>query len=94
MIPSLFGVVFCLLGILGKQSKSLRTQARNATLLLASLGMAASFGGFRAIAIFLFGGPEPVQMQAAISQSVMAVLCLLFLILGVKQLIASRKNQE
>ena len=92
MIPSLFGLAFCLLGILGMKSDSLRKHAMNASFLLASLGLAGSFSGFWSTATFLFGGPEPLRMQAAISQSVMAVLCLLFLILGIKSRIDTRKK--
>lgn len=94
LIPSFFGLAFCLLGILGKKSESLRKHAMHAALLLASLGMAGSFSGLWTTLTYLFGGPEPLRMQAAISQSVMAVLCLLFLILGVKSFIDARRGNS
>src|SRR5690625_31955 len=94
LIPSLFGLAFCLLGIVAKKSESLSKHAMHAALLLALLGAAGSFSGFRAILTYLFGGPEPMRIEAALSHSVMAGLGLLFLILGLKSLIARRRSEE
>lgn len=94
LIPSFFGAVFGLLGLLGKRSESMNKHAMHAALLLAILGLAGSFSGLWSMFSYLLGGAEPARMAAAISQTIMAVLCLLFLILGIKSFIDARKNRE
>src|SRR5690625_249240 len=92
LIPSLFGLAFCLLGIVAKKSESLSKHAMHAALLLALLGAAGSFSGFRAILTYLFGGPEPMRIEAALSLPVVTELRLLSLILELKSLIPTSSS--
>lgn len=93
LIPAFFGVAFGALGMLGKRSESMRKHAMHAALLLAILGLGGSFGGL--IALFgMLGGETPDRLNAVIAQSVMAVLCILFLVAGVRSFIEARKARE
>jgi len=94
LIPSLFGIVFAILGVVAKKSESLRKHTMHAALLLALLGLGGSFSGLRMTATALFGGEMPVRFSAAASQAVMAVLCIFFLIFGIKSFIDARKARK
>ena len=94
LIPAFFGAVFGGLGMLAKRSEATRKHAMHAALLLAILGLGGSFGGLTAIIGLIFGGEAPERMSAALSQSVMAVLCIIFLIAGIKSFVDARKSSE
>jgi hypothetical protein len=93
LIPAFFGAVFGGLGMLANRNEPMRKHAMHAALLLAILGLGGSFGGLTAIIGLIFGGEAPERMSAAISQAIMAVLCIIFLVLGVKSFIDARKAQ-
>jgi len=93
LIPAFFGAVFGGLGMLANRNESMRKHAMHAALLLAILGLGGSFGGLTAIIGLIFGGEAPERMSAAISQAIMAVLCIIFLVLGIKSFIDARKAQ-
>ena len=93
LIPAFFGIVLAGLGFLAKSSESMRKHAMHAALLLALLGLAGSFSGLMALIGALFG-IIPERMNAAVSQSIMAVLCIIFLIAGIKSFVAARKEQK
>lgn len=93
LIPAFFGIVLAGLGFLAKRSESMRKHAMHAALLLALLGLAGSFSGLVALIGALFGA-IPERMNAVISQAIMAVLCIIFLIAGIKSFIAVRKEQK
>ncbi|MEX1211359.1 MAG: hypothetical protein WEA36_00800 [Balneolaceae bacterium] len=93
LIPSFFGVVFYGLGMLGAKNESMRKHAMHAALLLALLGLAGSFGGLTSV-FGALGGTPIERPAAAFSQSLMALLCIFFLILGIKSFRAARMSQE
>ena len=92
LIPAFFGVVFGGLGMLAKRNETMRKHAMHAALLLALLGLGGSFGGLTAI-ISAIGGTLPDRPQAAISQAIMAVLCIIFLVAGIKSFVDARKER-
>lgn len=92
LIPSIFGMVFVGLGLLARKSDPMQKHAMHAAMLLALLGLGGSFTGLRQIMTALFGGEMPVRFTAASSQAVMAVLCIFFLIFGIKSFIDARKT--
>ena len=94
LIPSFFGAAFVGLGFLARKSDNLQKHSMHAALLLALLGLGGSFTGLRQIITALFGGDMPVRFTAAASQAVMAVLCILFLVLGIKSFIDARKAKK
>ena len=93
LIPAFFGIVFAGLGFWGKSSESMRKHTMHASLLLALLGLGGSFSGLIALVSALFG-TMPERMAAVVSQSIMAVLCLIFLIAGIKSFIDARKSKN
>ncbi|TVQ65835.1 MAG: hypothetical protein EA360_07810 [Balneolaceae bacterium] len=93
LIPAFFGIAFGGLGMLGKRSESMRKHAMHAALLLAILGLGGSFGGLMAL-FGMIGGESPERLNAVIAQAVMAVLCIFFLVAGVRSFIEARKARE
>ncbi len=90
LIPSAFGIVFFILGLVGQKSESMRKHMMHAALLLAILGLGGSFSGLIQM-IGAIGGSMPERPAAAGSQSIMALLCIFFVIAGVKSFIDARK---
>lgn len=93
LIPSFFGIAFAGLGFLGNKSESMKKHSMHAALLLAILGLGGSFGGLISM-IGAIGGEMPERPAAAIGQAIMAVVCIVFLVAGVKSFIDARKNKE
>jgi hypothetical protein len=91
LIPSFFGMVFYGLGYLADKTEEMRKHAMHAALLLAIFGI---FGTYRGLmSVFGAMGGTPIENPAAAySQAIMAILCLFFLILGVKSFIDARKE--
>lgn len=94
LIPSLFGIAFIGLGLLARKSDDMQKHSMHAAMLLALLGVGGSFTGLRQITSALLGGDMPVRFTAAASQATMAVLCILFLIFGIKSFIDARKEKK
>lgn len=91
LIPAFFGLVFFGLGYLAEKSEDMRKHAMHAALLLAIFGI---FGTWRGLMNVLGGMTgEPIENPAAAyAQGLMAILCIFFLILGVKSFIDARKE--
>jgi hypothetical protein len=89
LIPSAFGLVFLLLGLLAR-GENLRRHAMHAAAALALLGF---LGTARAIAqVFtLLGGGTVERPQAVPLQALMAVLCAVFAALCVRSFIQARR---
>ena len=82
LIPAAFGLVLALLGLAAQSMENLRKHLMHAAVMLALIGfivpavrLVTKFNGMSA---------------AAISQLVMAVLCLVFVVLSVRTFIAAR----
>lgn len=90
LIPAFFGIVFTGLGYLGNKKENLRKHTMHAALLLAILGLGGSFGGLISM-IGALGGEMPERQAAAIGQAIMAVVCIVFLVAGIKSFIDTRK---
>jgi hypothetical protein len=93
LIPAFFGIVFVGLGLLGSKKESMRKHAMHAALLLAILGIGGSFGGLMGM-IGAIGGEMPERPAAAIGQSIMALICIFFLIAGIRSFIDARKKPK
>ncbi|MFU8811846.1 MAG: hypothetical protein ACNA78_02695 [Balneolaceae bacterium] len=93
LIPAFFGLAFAGLGALANAKESMRKHAMHAALLLAILGLGGSFGGL--ISVFgVLGGGELERPAASIAQAIMALVCIFFLIAGVRSFIEARKAEE
>ena len=91
LIPSFFGMVFYGLGYLADKTEEMRKHAMHAALLLAIFGIFGTYRGLMSVFGAMSGNPIE-NPAAAYSQAIMAVLCLFFLILGVKSFIDARKE--
>lgn len=93
LIPAFFGIAFIGLGIMGIKKESMRKHVMHAALLLAILGIGGSFGGLVNVLGFLAGN-ELERPNAAYAQAVMALICIYFVIAGIRSFINARKGTD
>jgi hypothetical protein len=90
LIPTLFGIVFMILGLVGRK-ESARKMVMHIAMFLALLGVIGSFPGL--IKLFpLLTGAEIARPVAVIAQAIMAVLLIYYLGMGIKSFIDARKK--
>ncbi len=90
LIPSIFGIVFILLGIFAEK-ESRRMLAMHLAQLVALLGIIGTFTGILDV-ISWMGGNQEVNVLAATVRALMAVLCIGYLLLGFKSFIDARRE--
>ena len=90
LIPAFFGVLIIVL-ILGTQNNKYHKHAMHVVMVLAVLGLLGSVSGVAKLFILLSGG-EVLRPAAAVSQSAMAVLCIILLAFGIKSFIVVRRK--
>jgi hypothetical protein len=90
LIPAFFGIVLFLLGYAGKNEKR-RKHVMHAAALVALIGFIGSVQGFVPLLTMATGG-EVARPGAAAAQSIMALLCLAFIIFAVRSFIQARKG--
>lgn len=86
LIPAVFGILLLILGILAWGKENLRKHLMHAAVLVALLGFLASAG--RLVTKL----SEITLTMAYVSQILMAILCLVFVILSIRSFIDARKN--
>jgi len=88
LIPAFFGIVLVILGFLARTKENLRKHLMHAAVLIALLGFILTAGR-------LLSKMSSLTLSAAvISQIAMALICLIFLILGGKSFADARRNSE
>lgn len=88
LIPTFFGVVLFILGLLAQSKESMRKHLMHAAIVVALLGFIMPVGR-------LVSKMAELTMSAAVvSQIAMAVVCLAFVILAIRSFAAARKNRE
>lgn len=92
LIPSFLGVPMLVLGWFGLTEKNLKHTMHGAAVLML-LGFFGTVGGLLKLPTLLTGG-ELERPSAVAIQSIMAILCLIFLVFAVKSFIDARKNKE
>lgn len=93
LIPSIIGGLILLCAILAIFKESLRKHAMHAALLIAVLGMLGTvMGVIKLITLITSGSVD--RPLAAVSQTVTFVLCLAFVIFGVRSFIAARRARS
>ena len=90
LIPAMFGAVFMILAMLAVK-ESRRKHVMHAAVLLALVGLFGSFTGLLDL-LAVAGGQTGVNVAAAVSRSIMAVVCIVYIGLGVKSFIDARKG--
>ncbi|MDZ7693296.1 MAG: hypothetical protein U5K69_19625 [Balneolaceae bacterium] len=92
LIPAFFGAVFLILGFAAKKESILKHVMHGAAV-LALLGLFGSGQGL--INVFkMLGGSAVERPQAAISQAIMAICCIVFLVVAVRSFIKARQAKE
>ena len=86
LIPAIFGAVFVICALVAR-NESMRKHAMHAAVSVGLIGALAALG--RAVPAMLNGGD--VMRPAFISQAIMAVLLIVYVVLGVQSFIAARK---
>ena len=92
LIPAFFGLVFLILGIAARK-ESIYKHVMHGAAVLALLGLFGSAGGLLDV-FYMMGGTSVERPDAAISQAIMAVVCIIFLGAAVKSFIDARKAKE
>jgi hypothetical protein len=86
LIPAFFGLVIAVLGAVAKSNDGLRKHLMHGALLVALIGFAIP--AFRLLSNL--GGIS--LTPAVVSQAAMALLCLIFLILGIQSFVNARRS--
>jgi len=92
LIPAVFGVIFLILGLVAAKKESWRKHLMHVAVVLAVLAVFGTFKALGQVPILLSGGELSRPPLAVISQSVTAVLSVLFIGLCVRSFIQARKN--
>lgn len=92
LIPTFFGIPMLIFGWLALNEKYLK-HAMHGAAVLTLLGFLGTLSGV--IKFFRMIGGEEMQRPAAVTvQTIMALLCFLFLIFAVKSFIDARRNKQ
>ena len=92
LIPTFFGIPMLILGWLGMNEKYLKHTMHGAAVLML-LGFLGTISGL--IKFFkMLSGVQQERPSAVTVQSIMALMCLIFLIFAVKSFIDARKNKK
>ena len=88
LIPAFFGIALAVLGVLSQLKEGLRKHLMHVAVVVALLGFIATAG--RLISRL----SELTATPAVISQAVMALVCLVFVVLAIRSFAAARRNRE
>ena len=90
LIPALIGILILLCGAIAIFKENLRKHLMHAALLIALLGFLGTVMGVIKL-ITLIAGGSVERPLAVVSQSLTAVLCLAFLLIGIRSFIVARR---
>jgi hypothetical protein len=86
LIPAFFGIALAGLGIAARAKEDLRKHLMHGAVIVALLGFIATAGRL------LSRLSELTATPAVISQAIMAIVCLVFVILAIRSFAAARRN--
>ncbi len=92
LIPALFGIVLIALGGAAQSMENLRKHIMHGAVVIGLLGFLATASSFLKIPALLAGTAE--RPVAVVSQLIMSLICLVFVILCVKSFIEARRGRE
>jgi hypothetical protein len=92
LIPSVFGVVFVVLGVVGRSDER-RALTMHIAAFLALVGIAGSVTGLIDLPDLLAGNDVERPWAVAV-QSIMAVALVVYLVFAVRSFIAARRNRR
>lgn len=87
LIPAFFGIVLAALGLASQAKEGLRKHLMHTAVVVALLGFIATAGRL------LSRMSELTASPAVISQALMAIVCLAFVVLGIRSFAAARRNR-
>jgi fucose 4-O-acetylase-like acetyltransferase len=90
LIPAIPGLIWVVLGVLARNER-LRKHAMHVAAALSALGFIAMIRAIVTLVRWQTGGAEPERPAAVVSQAILGVLLLVFLILCVRSFIAARR---
>ena len=90
LIPAFFGIVLAALGVLARK-ENLRRHMMHAASVVALLGLIGSASGIPKVLTLLSGG-DVARPAAAVAQTLMALLCVGFLVPAVKSFVDARRK--
>ncbi len=93
LIPAAIGLMLGLSALIAQRMPGARKHAMHGAAGLALLGIAGSALGVVRLIAWL-GGTEPARPAAAVSQSLTALVLLVFLFLAVRRFIAARRARQ
>lgn len=93
LIPSAFGVLLALLGVLALVKPGARKHAMHVAAALALVGLLGTISGVIKL-VQMAAGAQLERPAAAVSQGITAALCVLFLILAIRSFIDARRQRE
>lgn len=88
LIPAFFGLVIAVLGAFAKSNESMRKHLMHGALLVALIGFIVP--AYRLLSM----GSALSLSPAVVSQAAMALLCLIFLVLGIQSFVNARRSPE
>ena len=91
LIPAAFGLVIALAGVLARDDR-MRKHAMHAAVLVALVGLLGSIRGVLQIGALLDG--TAARPAAVVSQTIMAVLTLGYIVMAVRSFISARANRK
>ncbi len=91
LIPAIFGVLLIAFGAAARSMENLRKHLMHGAVLVGLLGFLATVSSFLKIPALLAGTAE--RPAAVVTQLMMALICLVFVILCVKSFVDARRNR-
>ncbi len=88
LIPAFFGVVLAALGALSQFKESWRKHLMHVAVIVALFGFIGTAGRL------VWGLGQLILTTAVISQAVMAVVCLVFVVLAIRSFAAARRSRD
>jgi hypothetical protein len=88
LIPAFFGIALAALGLASQAKEGLRKHLMHAAVVVALLGFIATAGRL------LSRMSELTASPAVLSQAAMAIVCLAFVVLGIRSFAAARRSRE
>lgn len=91
LIPAAFGLLLVVAGVLARNDRW-RMHAMHAAVLVALLGFGGSFRGLLGLGTVFAG--TAARPAAVVSQSIMALLTLIYIVVAVRSFVAARKARR
>lgn len=94
LIPAFIGFIIASMGLIAQAKESLRKHVMHVAVLVALLGLIGTSMRWIPALIKYLSSREVNNTAAFISQTLTAILCLIFVILSVKSFIDARRTRE